>query len=139
MLYEIKTSYVDLMNESKPAKDHYIVDAELFAQAENIGYDLYSAEEQADVVAVFRSDIREIINEKTPDKPYFRATVVEVTSDEFGKEKTIKYPMLVCAKDLTEANAIVSEYLKQGYDMRLDALRRVKIKDYIKDEPHGTN
>lgn len=133
MLYEIKLKVVRPNNtgEEKEFKEHYILDAETHGDAEAVGYKLYP-DHTVDVFAVFRSDIHEIINEKEDDKPFFKATVVDIMTDDNGKEKEMKYQMLVCAKDITEANAIISEYLRQGYNMRLDSLRRIKIVDYLK-------
>ena len=86
--------------------------------------------------SVARSDIREIINEKEEDKPFFKATVIDVfTDDETGKEKETKYYMLVCAENVVEATLLVNEYLKQGYNLRLDGIKRVKILDYIPYQP----
>lgn len=134
MLYEIKLSVEKTLDsgEQKTVKEHYICDAELHGDAEKTGFELYP-NLQIDVFAVFRSDIKEIINEKEDDKPFYKATVIDVQTDlDTGKEKELKYQMLVCASDIVEATAIMNEYLKQGYDMRLDGIRRVKILDYIK-------
>lgn len=136
MLYEIKLNAEKTLDsgEQKKVREHYIVDAELHGEAEKIGYELYP-NLSIDVFAVYRSDIAEIVNEKEDDKPFFKATVIDVSTDlDSGKEKELKYQMLVCAKDIVEATAIMNEYMKQGYDMRLDGIKRVKIIDYIK---HG--
>lgn len=55
--------------------------------------------------------------------------------NEVGKEKETKYEILVCAESVAEATAITNEYLKQGYDLRLDEIKRVKIVDYIQYKP----
>lgn len=136
MLYEIKLNVTRPQDDGamKQVKEHYILDADLHGQAEAAGFSLYAGVSNAtdvDVFAVFRSDIKEIINEKTDDKPFFKATVIDIVTDDNGNEKELKYQVLVCAGDITEANEILGEYLRQGYDMRLDALRRVKINDYL--------
>lgn len=117
--------------EQKEVKEHYIMDAELFAEAEKMMFELYP-NQKIDVFSIGRSDIREIINEKEDDKPFFKATVIDVfTDDETGKEKETKYYMLVCAENTVEATLLVNEYLKQGYNLRLDGIKRVKIIDYL--------
>lgn len=137
MLYEIKIKVgkEDEKGHLKEVKEHYILDAETHGEAEEIGYKLYGDNPHAkiDVFAVSRSQIREIVNNKEEDKPFFMAVVTQLYIDETTeKEKELKYPMLVCAKDLTEANIFMVQYLKQGYtDMRLDAIKRTKILDYI--------
>lgn len=135
MLYEIKlklTKPDEKTGEVKEVKEHYIVEAELHADAEKTGYELYPNTD-VDVFAVFRSDLKEIANDKPEDKPFYKATVVDTFIDDNGKEKELRYQLLVCASDLLEATAFMTEYLKQGYDMRLDAIRRTKIVDYIHD------
>lgn len=117
--------------EQKEVKEHYIMDAELFAEAEKMMFELYP-NQKIDVFSIGRSDIREIINEKEDDKPFFKATVIDVfTDEETNKEKETKYYMLVCAKNTVEATLLVNEYLKQGYNLRLDGIKRVKIIDYL--------
>ena len=121
--------------EQKEVKEHYIMDAELFAEAERMMFELYP-NQKIDVFSIGRSDIREIINEKEDDKPFFKATVIDVfTDDETGKEKETKYYMLVCAENTVEATLLVNEYLKQGYNLRLDGIKRVKIIDYLPYQP----
>lgn len=137
MLYEAKIKVEKTLDtgEQKEVKEHYILDAELFAAAEKKMYDLYDGQ-NIDVFCVFRSDVKEIINNKEEDKPFFKATVIDVfTDEETGKEKETKYYMLVCAENTVEATLLVNEYLKQGYDLRLDGIKRVKIVDYLPYQP----
>lgn len=129
MLYEIRL-IVSKPGSDSPTKEHYIADALLHGEAEKTGYELYPNTD-VDVISVCRSDIKEIVNAKEEDKPFFKATVIDVVTDDLGREKEMKYQMLVCAKDIADATSIMTEHLKQGYDMRLDAIRRVKILDYI--------
>lgn len=128
MLYEIKLS---VSKEDKIAKEHYILDAVNHGDAEKQGYEIYPTGTEIDVFAVFRSDIKEIVNKKEYDKPFFKATVIDVFTDDSGKEKETKYQMLVCAKNIMEATTMMEQYLQQGYDMRLDAIRKVRIVDYL--------
>ena len=137
MSYEAKIKVEKTLDtgEQKEVKEHYILDAELFADAEKKMYDLYDGQ-NIDVFCVFRSDVKEIINNKEDDKPFFKATVIDVfTDEETGKEKETKYYMLVCAENTVEATLLVNEYLKQGYDLRLDGIKRVKIVDYLPYQP----
>lgn len=49
-----------------------------------------------------------------------------------GDEKEMKYTVLVCAKDITEANNLMQDYMRQGLeDMRLDAIQKTKILDIL--------
>ena len=53
---------------------------------------------ESDVFSISRSNIIEIINEKTEDKPFFKATIVDTQIDENGNEKELKYYNLVLRK-----------------------------------------
>lgn len=130
MLYEGKIKFVD-PQQDKEVKEHYILDAELFCDAEATLKGLYP-DREVDVFSLNRSGIAEIINDKEEDVPFFRATVVDVVTDDNGKEKELKYQMLVCAHNVAEATTIVNEHLKQGYNMSLDGINKVRIVDYIK-------
>lgn len=137
MLFEAKLKVEKTLDsgEVKEVTEHYILDAELFAEAEKIMFEQYP-NLKIDVFAVFRSKIREIINDKEEDKPFYKATVIDIFTDEnTGKEKETKYELLVCAESVAEATAITTEYLKQGYNLRLDEIKRIKIVDYIPYQP----
>lgn len=137
MLFEAKLKVEKTLDsgEVKEVTEHYILDAELFAKAEKIMFEQYP-NQKIDVFAVFRSKIREIINDKEEDKPFYKATVIDIFTDEnTGKEKETKYELLVCAESVAEATAITTEYLKQGYNLRLDEIKRIKIVDYIPYQP----
>lgn len=132
MFFEAKLKVEKTLNsgEVKEVTEHFILDAELFGEAEKIMYEEYP-NHKVDVFAVYRSKIKEIINQKEDDKPFFKATVIDIFTDDSGKEKETKYEVLVCAASVAEATNITLEYLKQGYDLRLDEIKRVKIVDYI--------
>lgn len=130
MLYEIKLS-VTLPDADKATKLHYILDAETHGDAEATGYGLFPGTD-VDVFAVFRSDIKEIVNDKTDDTNFYKATVTDIAIGDDGKERETKYRMLVCARDIMEATSLMERQMRQGYDMRLDGIARVRMEDYIK-------
>lgn len=132
MLYEfkVKVERENAKGEMKQVTEHYIIDnCELFAEVEAKALEEFGGD--CDVFAIARSKIREIVNAKEVCKPFFKATVVDTFTDDDGNEKEIKYQMLVCAKDIAEANKIMTEYLKQGYDTRLDSLSKTRIVDIL--------
>lgn len=131
MFYEIKLKVQkeNAKGEMKEVAEHYITDVELFSEAEQKGMELYNND--CDVFSVIRSKIKEIVNEKHEEKPFFKATVTDTFTDDEGNEKDSKYFVLVCAKDIPEANKIMDEYLKQGFDMKLDGIVKTKILDVI--------
>lgn len=132
MFYEIKLK-VDKENdkgEMKEVVEHYITDVELFSEAEAKGLEQYNGD--CDVFAISQSKIIEIVNKKEDDKPFFKATIIKTYTDDAGNEKEMKYNVLVCAKDITEANKLMQDYMRQGLeDMRLDAIQKTKIIDIL--------
>ena len=133
MYYEIKlrTEKENAKGEMKEVTEHYITNVELFAEAEQKGMEMYNNE--CDVFSIVRSKVSEIVNEsdKTDENHFFKATIVDVYTDESGNEKETKYFVLVSAKDIPEANKRMEDYLKQGFDMKLDGIVKTKILDVI--------
>ena len=133
MYYEIKlrTEKENSKGEMKEVTEHYITNVELFAEAEQQGMEMYNNE--CDVFSIVRSKVSEIVNEsdKTDENHFFKATIVDVYTDESGNEKETKYFVLVAAKDIPEANKRMEDYLKQGFDMKLDGIVKTKILDVI--------
>ena len=131
MFYEIKLK-VEKENskgEMKEVIEHFITDVVLFAEAEVKGLEQYV---DCDVISITRSKVVEIVNEKEEDKPFYKATLIDIFIDDNGNEKETKYYNLVCAKDITEANRLMQEHMRQGLnDMRLDAIQKTKIIDLI--------
>lgn len=132
MFYEIKLK-VEKENskgEMKEVIEHFITDVVLFAEAEKKGFEQYNG--YCDVISITRSNVVEIVNEKEEGKPFYKATLIDIFIDDNGNEKETKYYNLVCAKDITEANRLMQEHMRQGLnDMRLDAIQKTKIIDLI--------
>lgn len=132
MLYEIKlkVNKENSKGEVKEVIEHYITDVELFAEAEAKGLEQYNGD--CDVFSIARSKVIEIVNKKEEDKSFFKATIISTFTDDNDNEKENKYYNLVCAKDITEANRLMQEHMRQGLeDMRLDAIQKTKIIDVI--------
>lgn len=132
MFYELKVK-VDKENkkgEIKPVTELFITDCELFANAEYTGLNEYDG--KCDVVSIKRSQIREIVNTKEEGKPFFRAAIVQIYTNDDGTEKELLYPVLVCAADMKEANKLMEEYIKAGLnDMKLKEIKESKILDVL--------
>lgn len=132
MFYEfkVKVERENSKGELKQVSEHYIIEGcELFAEVEAKAMEEFGA--GCDVFAITRSKITEIVNQKEIGKPFFKATVVDVFTDDEGNEKETKYQMLVCAKDVTEATKIMNEHLRQGFDMQLNGITKTKILDLL--------
>ena len=132
MLYEIKrkVNKENIKGEVKEVIEHYITNVEYFAEAEKKGFEQYNG--YCDVISITRSNVVEIVNEKEEGKPFYKATLIDIFIDDNGNEKETKYYNLVCAKDITEANRLMQEHMRQGLnDMRLDGIVKTKIIDLI--------
>lgn len=131
-MYEIKLK-VNKENEKGEVKEiieHYITNVELFAEAEAKGLEQYNG--VCDVFSITRSKVVEIVNKKEEGKPFYKATIISISLDENGNEKENKYYNLVCAADITEANKLMQEHMRQGLeDMRLDAIQKTRIIDVL--------
>ena len=131
MFYElsVKVTRMDKNGNDKEVVEKYITNANLFSEAECVGLELYNND--CDVVAIRRSKIAEIINDKEIDIPFFKAVVCDTFLNEDGSEKETDYHILVCAKDVKSATEKTLEYMKQGYNMELKSISKTKIIDVL--------
>lgn len=133
MFYEakLKVEKENKKGERKTVTEHFIIEGiDLFCEAEAKAMEQYNGE--CDVFAITRSKVREIVNPKEEDKPFFRAVIISVFVTDDGTEKELTYPVLVCAKDMTEANKLIKEYMSQGLnDMKLKEIKETKIIDVL--------
>ena len=136
MYYEITDRVKRVKDDGteKEVNERYITDCLTFAEAEQKGMEAYSADNtDGDVVAVKRSNVREIVNENEEKQHYFKATIVDTFTDDNGNEKELKYYVLIRADNLTEATAKANEYMRQGLeDLRLDGIVKTTILDLLK-------
>lgn len=130
MLYEITTKVKKTQEDGseKEVTERYITDCDLFSLAEYAGMKTYKDASDGDVIAIKRSNVREIVNEQDDKDYYYKATIVTKTIDDKENEKEQKYYVLIRADNLTEANSKANEYMKQGLDeMFLDGIVKTKI------------
>lgn len=135
-MYEIQITFVkvDSKGNDRNVKENLILEhAESFADAEQIGYDYGSGYTGLDVVAIKRSKIKEIANERTSDdEKIFLATLVDVFLNEDGTEKEMKYTIAFFSKNMATANVYINEYAKQGYNMSITKIVESKYDDVLK-------
>lgn len=144
MYYEI-TDRVKCVKDDgteKEVNERYITDCLTFAEAEQKGMEAYSDYNlDGDVVAVKRSNVKEIVNENEEKQHYFKATIVNTfIDDKTEKEKELRYYVLIRADDLSEATAKAKEYMRQGLqdmrqglqDRRLDGIVKTNILELLK-------
>lgn len=131
MLYEITTKVRKTQEDGseKDVAERYITDCELFAEAECAGMHSYADyQQEGDVTAIKRSNVREIVNPSDNKEYYYKATIATKTIDDNGNEKEQKYYVLIRADSLIEATNKANEYMKQGLDdMSLDGMVKTSI------------
>ena len=137
MYYEMTTKVTRPKDDGteREVTERYITDCLTFEEAERKAMETYAADNASgDVVAVKRSNVREIVNENEEKEHYFKATIVDTFVDDGnGKEKELRYYVLIRADDLGEATAKANDYMRQGLqDMRLDGIVKTKILELLR-------
>lgn len=134
MIWEFTISYHSIDNgKEKVKKEKYVFDkCESFGEVEQKAIDLFDHLSEMEVVAIKQSKVKEIVNYKQyQDEKIFDATLRDVFVDEDGNEKYINYHILLCAKTFDNAKDLVSQYLKQGYDLTLVTLKETSFVDIL--------
>lgn len=131
MLYEITTKVTRVQDKGgeKEVAERYITDCGLFSEAEYAGLKTFKdSSGNGDVVAIKRSNAREIVNESDNKDYFYKAKIVTKTIDDNANEKEQKYYVLIRADSLIEATSKANEYMKQGLDdMSLDGMVKTSI------------
>lgn len=130
MMYEAQISYV---SEEKAVKEWLVVEnEELFKDVEDMLYDTFNGLSELDVMAIRRSKIKEVANNRqSQDDLMWLAEVRDVFLTDEGNEKEMKYKILFYAKTFDAAKAFMAEYLTQGYNMELIGLKLSKFSDVL--------
>lgn len=134
MIWEFTISYHSIDNgKEKVKKEKYVFDkCESFGEVEQKAIDLFDHLSEMEVVAIKQSKVKEIVNyKKYQDEKIFDATLRDVFVDEDGNEKYINYHILLCAKTFDNAKDLVSQYLKQGYDLTLVTLKETSFVEIL--------
>jgi hypothetical protein len=136
MIYEGTITYtkVDETGKSVNCKESYVLEDKLsFAEVESFLFNYFGSFENVDVVAVKRSNIKEIVNQKSSEQDkIYKATVCNIfLNEDTGKEKELRYDILLFALNIEKAHAFISAYLSQGYNMVLKSLKETKYVDTL--------
>ena len=137
MIYEGTILHVDIDNNGnkKNIKQQYVIDEAIgFGNAEEILYEKMQGFgfSDIDVIAIKRSKIKEIANKRTnKDDLLWMAEMQDVFHDDEGNEKYIKYKVMFYSETYEKANAFITEYAKQGYDLSLVSLKLTKFIDVL--------
>lgn len=133
MYYEVtlKVTKQDNKGNDKEVKENFLVEnAELWQEVENRALELYNGE--CDIVAMKRSSVIEVVNEKKEDTPIFKAKLISTYVDEKGKEKEKSWVVALFAADMNEANKKMQEYIKQGMeDLTLREIKQANLLEII--------
>lgn len=122
MIYEGTVAFVSL--DDKMTKLNVVVsDAVSFADAERQLEVAFEGEKDLDVVALKRSKVKEIANMSTEHKDFLWIATLADSYVIDGKEKSVKYDILLHAENFESAKRFIEEYMKQGYNMELVSLK----------------
>ena len=95
-------------------------------------YELYDGNVGLDIVAIKRSQLKEIANKRSDEsESIFTAEVCDTFTDDKGKEKKMSYAIAFFSANIDKAKVFIDEYLKQGYNMKLKALQETNFVDVI--------
>ena len=131
MLIEVKVKVARVIdNKVRKRVENYLMDGELFAQAEYKVTEALTEEQNNGTVDSFDiqslriSPIREVANQFSGSDTFI-ATLKDIWLDDDGNEKTLKYKVLLWADDLTQANNNALQLARQGYDMQIEGIKQV--------------
>lgn len=106
--------------EGKANKLTYLVEGTgVHGEAEVKVYEDLKGHTDVDVVSVKRTKVMEIVNkmdETSSLQRTYLATVQATYVLDNGKESKRKYPVLLWAEDMDDANSIIKDYMRQGLD-----------------------
>lgn len=131
MLIEVKTK-VSWVIDSKVKKkiETYLIDREVFAEAEYAVMNLLNSYQNESTVSSFeivslrQSAVREVV-EQYEGEGTFIASLRDTFLQDDGSEKIMKYKVLLWADNISEAMTHTREIAQQGYDMQIDGLKEV--------------
>jgi hypothetical protein len=120
MYYVSTVSYntTDENGKDKNVKEKIILEnCETFTEAEKRSYNEYEGSENFDVTDIKRyPKLREFVNNSGDGEKIFIADLISVFITESGKEKQTHYHVGIFADNKNEADKLLNEYLRQGFD-----------------------
>lgn len=135
MIYEgtIQFVEIDKNGNDKTMKQNFILDnIELFGEAEEMLYKYGQSLTACEVIAIKRSKVKEIANNRGSEQDkVWLAEVEDVFLSDEGEEKSIKYKILLYAKSFDSAMKVMDQFLAQGYSMTLVTIKRTNIVDIL--------
>lgn len=130
MLLEVKTR-INRIVDSKSIRsvETYVLDKDFFSDAEMIvtaelGDEVRNTEGSFEILSIRQSPIKEIADQFQGDKSFI-VTLKDIFHDDNGKEKSLRYKVLLYADSPSDAMRNASQLQRQGYDMQIEGLREV--------------
>lgn len=77
------------------------------------------------------SSLKETVRDSSGAVWYIASLRETVKPEGTGKPRKISYNLLIRTKSIQDAEAIATEYIKQGYDMTLKSIKETDIYDVI--------
>lgn len=135
--FEVKSRRVVMDNKGNDktvTEAFFIENCTSWADAEAKMLTYFNSENE--VVGMAISKVMEVVNTPTDteklDMFVYRAVIASIYTDDDDNEKEMKYPVLLWAKGIDDAMAIVNEYMRQGLDgMSLVSITKTKIVEVI--------
>lgn len=135
--FEVKSRRVIMDNKGNDktiTEAFFIENCASWADAEDKMLGYFNSENE--VVGMAISKVLEVVNTPTQEEKMdmfvYRAVIASIYTDDDDNEKEMKYPVLLWAKGIDDAMAIVNDYMRQGLeDMSLVSITKTKIVEVI--------
>ena len=144
MLIEVKVKVARIIDgKTRKRTETYIVDKELFSEAEYMVMSRLTQEQTEGTVESFEiqglkmSQIKEVAGQFNGTFTYI-ITLKDIWLDDDGTEKYLKYKVLLDADDAADATSNALQLARQGYDMQVEGIKQVDY-DYLTETPEVTN
>ena len=143
MLIEVKAKVAWIIDgKVKRKQETFILDKEVFAEAEYVVMSLLEGYRREGTVDIFEiqglklSIVKEVITQYQGECTFI-ASLRDVFLQEDGSEKVLRYKVLLWADNISDAMAHTRELASQGYDMQIDGLKEVNY-TYLNPQDNET-
>ena len=143
MLIEVKVKVARIIDgKTRKRTETYIVDKELFSEAEYMVMSRLTQEQTEGTVESFEiqglkmSQIKEVASQFNGTFTYI-ITLKDIWLDDDGTEKYLKYKVLLDADDAADATSNALQLARQGYDMQVEGIKQVDYEYLTNQEEIG--
>ena len=140
MLIEVKVKVARIIDgKTRKRTETYIVDKELFSEAEYMVMSRLTQEQTEGTVESFEiqglkmSQIKEVAGQFNGTFTYI-ITLKDIWLDDDGTEKYLKYKVLLDADDAADATSNALQLARQGYDMQVEGIKQVDYEYLVNQE-----